>query len=119
MVKHKAASILKGSIENKDDDLKYNIGKASIDAPPSGRNDAYATKRVALNVLALKNDPEFRTLTVPRKYKHIKDEKKNRDRNVLLAIENLISQIGNEGPSTLREILWDFHRTIKPKWWDK
>lgn len=90
MVKHKAASILKGSIENKDDDLKYNIGKASIDAPP-----------------------------VPRKYKHIKDEKKNRDRNVLLAIENLISQIGNEGPSTLREILWDFHRTIKPKWWDK
>lgn len=47
MVKHKASSILKGSIENIDDDFKYNIGKASVVAPP-----------------------------VPRKYKHIKDEKK-------------------------------------------
>ena len=84
------SSILKGSIEKQDYDFKYNICTVSIKVPP-----------------------------IPRKYKHIKDQKQNRARNVLLAIENLISQLGDEEPSTLREILYDFHRTMKPKWWDK
>lgn len=90
MIKNKVSSILKGSIEKQDDDFKYNITPASIKVPP-----------------------------IPRKYKHIKNQKQNRTRNILLAIENLISQIGPDEPSTLREILYDFHREMKPKWWDK
>ena len=54
-----------------------------------------------------------------RKYKPIKKKKKNRDRNILLAIENLIAQIDPDKPSVLREILHDYHRAMKPKWWDK
>lgn len=66
-----------------------------------------------------------------RKYKPIKNLKKNRDRNILLAIENLMCQLqGIDSDSewklvypkpamTLSEILPLFYSSMKPRWWDK